>query len=43
MPSKLAEVFEHTNDEIPKEDITDSADNNTGGGGTTPSGSDLEG
>ena len=36
-------VDERTGAEIPEEDITDGADDNTGGGGTTPSGGDLEG
>jgi hypothetical protein len=39
----LHKVVERTNSEIPEEDITDSADDNTGGVGTTPSSSDLEG
>ena len=36
-------VDERTGAEIPEEDITDGADDNTGGGSTTPSGGDLEG
>lgn len=36
-------VDERTGAEIPEEDITDGADDNTGGGGTTPSGGELEG
>lgn len=35
-------VDERTGAEIPEEDITDGADDNTGGGGTT-SGGELEG
>lgn len=35
-------VDERTGAEIPEEDITDGADDNTGGGGTTPGG-ELEG
>lgn len=31
-------VDERTGAEIPEEDITDGADDNTGGGGTTPGG-----
>ena len=36
-------VDERTGAEIPEEDITDGADDNTGGGSTTPPSSDLEG
>ena len=35
-------VDERTGAEIPEEDITDGADNNTGGGGTTPPSGELE-
>ena len=35
-------IDERTETEIPEENITDGADDNTGGGGTAPSGSDLE-
>ena len=36
-------VDERTGAEIPEEDITDGADDNTGGGGTTPPSGELEG
>lgn len=36
-------VIERTNAEIPEEDITDSADDNSGSSGTTPPSVDLEG
>lgn len=39
----MQKVDERTGAEIPEENITDGADDNTGGGGTTLSDSDLEG
>lgn len=36
-------IDERTGAEIPEEDITDGADDNTGGGGTTPPSGELEG
>ena len=36
-------VDERTGAEIPEEDITDGADDNTSGGGATPPSGDLEG
>ena len=36
-------IDERTGAELPEEDITDGADDNTGGGGTTPPSGELEG